>query len=69
MAFVCSGSPAQAHRAGASTSGGTYQHIPLPAQLPKGVSVKDAQHLQALIDDYNLQEPLVTTKVKTTCTW
>jgi cyclase len=41
-----------------------YQHIPLPAQLPKGVSVKDAQHLQALIDDYSPQEPLMTTKVQ-----
>lgn len=41
-----------------------YQHLPLPAELPKGVSVKDAQHLQTLIDDYNLQEPLTTTKVK-----
>lgn len=44
-------------------AGEPYQHIPLPAQLPKSVSVKDAQNLQALIDDYSLQEPLMTTKV------
>ena len=55
---------AQAPAQAPPPAGEPYQHIPLPAQLPKGVSVKDAQHLQALIDDYNLQEPLVTTKVK-----
>jgi glyoxylase-like metal-dependent hydrolase (beta-lactamase superfamily II) len=41
-----------------------YQHVPLPNQLPKGVSVEDAKSLQALIDDYNLQEPLVVTKIR-----
>ena len=55
---------AQAPAQAPPPAGEPYQHIPLPAQLPRGVSVKDAQHLQALIDDYNLQELLVTTKVK-----
>jgi glyoxylase-like metal-dependent hydrolase (beta-lactamase superfamily II) len=66
VAFVSCGALAQTQAPAQAPppAGEPYQHIPLPAQLPKGVSVKDAQHLQALIDDYNLQEPLVTTKIK-----
>jgi cyclase len=44
--------------------GESYQHVPLPAQLPHGVTVPDAQSLQALIDDYRLEEPLVVSKIK-----
>jgi cyclase len=62
--LVSYGTRAQVPAQAPPPAGEPYQHIPLPAQLPKGVSVKDAQHLQALIDDYNLQEPLTTTKVK-----
>jgi glyoxylase-like metal-dependent hydrolase (beta-lactamase superfamily II) len=40
-----------------------YQHVPLPKELPKGVSVEDAQRLQGLIDDYVRQEPLKVTKI------
>lgn len=68
-AFVSYGAQAQAPGQAPAqppplVAGEPYQRIPLPTQLPKGVSVKDAQHLQALIDDYSLQEPLMTTKVK-----
>jgi cyclase len=41
-----------------------YQHVPLPSQLPKGVSVEEAKRLQGLIDDYKRQEPLMVTKLK-----
>jgi len=41
-----------------------YQHVPLPSQLPKGVSVEEAKKLQALIDDYTRQEPLKITNIK-----
>jgi len=41
-----------------------FQHQPLPAQLPAGVSVAQAQHLQALIDEFKFVEPLVVTKLK-----
>lgn len=41
-----------------------YQHLPIPDQLPKGVSVDDAKRLQALVDDYKLQEPLVVRKIR-----
>ena len=40
-----------------------YQHVPLPKELPKGVSVEDAQRLQGLIDDYKRQDPLTVTKI------
>lgn len=42
----------------------TYQHVPLPAELPKGVSIQAAQELQAVIDEYRRQEPLMVTKIK-----
>ena len=41
-----------------------YQHVPLPKELPKGVSVKDAQRLQAIIDSYSRQDPLTVTKIR-----
>jgi len=41
-----------------------YQHVPLPKELPKGVSVKDAQRQQAIIDAYRRQDPLTVTKIK-----
>jgi glyoxylase-like metal-dependent hydrolase (beta-lactamase superfamily II) len=42
----------------------SYQHVPLPKELPHGVSPADAQSLQNLIDDYRLEEPLVVSKIK-----
>lgn len=41
-----------------------FQHQPLPAQLPAGVSVDQAKHLQALIDEFRFVEPLVVSKLK-----
>jgi cyclase len=41
-----------------------YQHVPLPKELPKGVSVEAAQRLQGLIDNYKRQEPLMVTKIR-----
>lgn len=41
-----------------------FQHQPLPAQLPAGVTVDQAKHLQALIDEFRFVEPLVVTKLK-----
>ena len=41
-----------------------FQHQPLPAQLPAGVTLAQAQHLQALIDEFKFVEPLVVTKLK-----
>jgi glyoxylase-like metal-dependent hydrolase (beta-lactamase superfamily II) len=42
----------------------SYQHVSLPKELPHGVTAADTQSLQALIDDYRLEEPLVVSKVK-----
>jgi glyoxylase-like metal-dependent hydrolase (beta-lactamase superfamily II) len=41
-----------------------FQHQPLPAQLPPGVSVEQAKKLQALIDEFKFVEPLVVLKLK-----
>ena len=41
-----------------------FQHQPLPAQLPAGVTLAQAQHLQALIDEFRFVEPLVITRLK-----
>ena len=41
-----------------------YQNVPLPKELPKGVSVEDAKRLQGLIDAYRRQDPLTVTKPK-----
>ena len=41
-----------------------FQHQPLPAQLPAGVSVDQAKHLQAFIDEFRFVEPLVVSKLK-----
>ncbi len=41
-----------------------YQHLPLPKQLPAGVTVEAATRLQALVDDYKLEEPLVIRKIR-----
>ena len=42
----------------------SFQHQPLPAQLPAGVSVDQAKHLQAFIDEFRFVEPLVVSKLK-----
>jgi glyoxylase-like metal-dependent hydrolase (beta-lactamase superfamily II) len=41
-----------------------FQHQPLPAQLPAGVTLAQAQHLQAQIDEFRFVEPLVVSKLK-----
>jgi glyoxylase-like metal-dependent hydrolase (beta-lactamase superfamily II) len=41
-----------------------FQHQPLPAELPAGVSVDQAKKLQALIDEFRFVEPLVVSKLK-----
>jgi glyoxylase-like metal-dependent hydrolase (beta-lactamase superfamily II) len=41
-----------------------FQHVPLPAELPKGVTVAQAKRLQELIDDFRFVEPLVISKIK-----
>jgi cyclase len=41
-----------------------FQHVPLPAELPAGVSVAQAQKLQALLDEFRFVEPLVVSKLK-----
>ena len=41
-----------------------FQHVPLPAELPAGVSAAQAQRLQAHIDEFRFVEPLVVTKLK-----
>jgi glyoxylase-like metal-dependent hydrolase (beta-lactamase superfamily II) len=42
----------------------SYQHVPLPKELPHGVTAAGAQSLQQLIDDYKLEEPLAVSKIK-----
>lgn len=42
----------------------SFQHVPLPAELPKGVSVAQAQNLQAILDKFRFVEPLVVSKLK-----
>ena len=39
------------------------QHVPLPAELPKGVSVAQAQKLQGIVDEFRFLEPLVVSKL------
>jgi len=41
-----------------------FQHVPLPAELPKGVSAAQAQKLQAIVDEFRFLEPLKVTKLK-----
>ena len=41
-----------------------FQNVPLPAELPKGVSVAQAQKLQGFLDEFRFVEPLVVTKLK-----
>src|SRR6476659_2533249 len=41
-----------------------FQNVPLPAELPKGVSVAQAKKLQAYIDAFRLEEPLAVSKLK-----
>jgi glyoxylase-like metal-dependent hydrolase (beta-lactamase superfamily II) len=41
-----------------------FQHVPLPAELPPGVSVAQAQRLQAILDKFRFVEPLVVSKLK-----
>lgn len=41
-----------------------FQHVPLPAALPSGVTVAQAKRLQELIDDFRFVEPLVVSKIK-----
>src|SRR5678809_1809905 len=41
-----------------------FQNVPLPAELPKGVSVAQAKKLQAYIDAFRFEEPLVVSKLK-----
>ncbi|MGH7971151.1 MAG: hypothetical protein ACREIC_20705, partial [Limisphaerales bacterium] len=41
-----------------------YQHVPLPKDIPKGVSVQDAQRLQSIIDDYRRLDPVTVTKLR-----
>lgn len=40
-----------------------FQHVPLPAKLPAGVSVAQAQKLQAIVDEFRFVEPLVVSKL------
>ena len=42
----------------------SFQHVPLPAELPAGVSVAQAQKLQALLDEFRYVEPLVVSRLK-----
>jgi cyclase len=46
-----------------------YQHVPLPKQLPKGVSVADAQRVQDLIDAYRRQNPLKVELIRDNVYW
>jgi cyclase len=41
-----------------------FQNVPLPAELPKGVSVAQAKKLQAYIDEFRFEEPLAVSKLK-----
>ena len=41
-----------------------FQHVPLPAELPSGVSVTQAKKLQAILDEFRFVEPLVVSKLK-----
>ena len=41
-----------------------FQHVPLPAELPAGVSVAQAQKLQDLLNEFRYEEPLVVSKLK-----
>ena len=40
-----------------------FQHVPLPAELPSGVSVAQAQKLQAILDEFRFLEPLVVSRL------
>src|SRR5688572_29080956 len=42
----------------------SFQHVPLPAELPPGVSVAQAQKLQDLLDEFRYVEPLVVSRLK-----
>ena len=48
----------------AAAQNDAFQHQPLPAHLPAGVTVDQAKHLQALIDEFKFVEPLVVVKLK-----
>ncbi len=50
--------------AGAEAQNEPFQNVPLPAELPKGVSVAQAKKLQAYIDEFRFEEPLVVSKLK-----
>ena len=40
-----------------------FQHVPLPAELPAGVTVAQAQKLQGILDEFRFVEPLVISKL------
>ena len=61
-ALVSFGSPAGAQNE-------PYQHVPLPKDLPKGVSVADAQRVQDLIDAYRRQNPLKVELIRDNVYW
>ncbi len=42
----------------------SFQHVPLPAELPSGVSVAQAQRLQDHLDEFRYVEPLVVSRLK-----
>ena len=42
----------------------SFQHVPLPADLPEGVTVAQAQRLQDLLDEFRYVEPLEVSKLK-----
>lgn len=46
-----------------------YQNVPLPKELPKGVSVADAQRIQDLIDAYRRQNPLKVEMIRGGVYW
>jgi len=49
---------------GAEAQNEPFQNVPLPAELPAGVSVAQAKKLQAHIDEFRFVEPLVVSKLK-----
>ena len=70
VSSFCSSARAQAAPQGGAVPGPgpdgnfPYQHVPLPKELPKGVTVKDAQSLQDIIDSYSHHDPLTVTKIR-----
>jgi cyclase len=61
-ALVLFGTPAKAQNE-------PYQHVPLPKELPKGVTVADAQRVQDLIDAYRRMNPLKVELIRDNVYW